>query len=172
LKQKRISAILTKRTRSKKNDIVGKAAFVLATWFGIGLIPFASGTFGTMGAVPLVLALRHWPLAFKITFFLFFVALAVLVSGRAESLLETNDPSQVVIDEVAGFLAATIFIQVSWQDIGIAFFVFRFFDILKPFPAGFLDRRLHGGLGIVLDDVAAGFQTLLVLILIHAFLGN
>jgi phosphatidylglycerophosphatase A len=78
----------------------------------------------------------------------------------------------VVIDEVAGFLAATIFLQISWQDVGIAFFVFRFFDILKPFPAGLLDRRLHGGWGIVLDDIAAGFQTLLVLLLTHVFLGQ
>jgi len=171
LKQKENSVILTKRERFKESDITGKAAFVLATWFGIGLIPFASGTFGTLGAVPLALALQHCPLACRIPFFLFFLVVAVWTSGRAESLLKTSDPSQVVIDEVAGFLAATIFLQVSWQDVGIAFFVFRFFDILKPFPAGLLDRRLHGGWGIVLDDIAAGFQTLLVLLLTHVFFG-
>jgi phosphatidylglycerophosphatase A len=171
LKKKDNSAILTKRERFRESDISGKAAFILATWFGTGLLPLAPGTFGTMGAVPLVLALQHCPLACRIPFFLLFLVVAVWTSGRAECLLETSDPSQVVIDEVAGFLAATTFFQVSWQDVGIAFFVFRFFDILKPFPVGLLDRRLHGGTGIVMDDIAAGCYTMIVLLFLQAFLG-
>jgi len=161
---------LTIRERFRESDISGKAAFVLATWFGMGLFPFAPGTVGTLGAVPLALVLQHCPLMFTISFFLVFLVLAIWTSGSAESLLETSDPPQVVIDEVAGFLAATIFIHVSWWDIGIAFFVFRLFDIVKPFPVGFVDRRLHGGVGIVMDDVVAGCYTLVVLLLMHIFL--
>ncbi len=170
MKKKENSAILTKRERFRESDISGKAAFVLATWFGTGLLPRAPGTFGTIGAVPLALALQHCPLAFRIPFFLVFLLVAIWASGRAESLLETDDPSQVVIDEVAGFLAATIFLQAPWQEVGIAFFVFRFFDIFKPFPVGFLDRKLQGGVGIVMDDIAAGCYTLVVLLFMHVFL--
>ena len=164
------SATLTKTERFRKSGISGKAAFILATWFGIGLLPLAPGTFGTLGAMPLLLALEHCPLVCKIAFFFFFLAVAIWASGRTESLLETGDPSQVVIDEVAGFLAATIFVRVSWQDIAIAFFLFRAFDILKPFPVGFLDRRLHGGVGIVMDDIAAGCYTLVLLLFMRVFL--
>lgn len=160
-----------KRNRFRECSAPGKAAYILATWFGMGFFPFAPGTVGTLGAIPLALALLHCPLPLRIPFFLVFLALAIWASGKVESLLSTRDPSRVVIDEVAGFLAATIFIHASWQDVGIAFFVFRFFDIVKPFPVGFLDREVKGGMGIVLDDVAAGGYTAATILLMHVFLG-
>jgi phosphatidylglycerophosphatase A len=148
------------RKRFTESGVSGKAALILATWFGTGLLPFAPGTFGTLGAVPLVLALQHYLLACRIPFFLLFLATAIWASGRAASLLDTPDPSQVVIDEVTGFLAATVLLRFSWQGLGAAFILFRVFDILKPFPVGFLDRKVKGGVGIVLDDVAAGCYAL------------
>jgi phosphatidylglycerophosphatase A len=164
------SAIFAKK-RFREIDTLGKAAVILATWFGMGYFPFAPGTVGTVGAIPLSLALLRCPFSFRVSFFLVFFVLAVWASGRTESLLGTRDPSQVVIDEVAGFLAATVFMQTSWQEVGIAFFLFRFFDIVKPFPAGILDRKLRGGMGIVLDDVAAGGYTLGVILLMHLLRG-
>jgi phosphatidylglycerophosphatase A len=160
LKKRAKSDTFKTRERFTESDASGKTALILATWFGTGLLPFAPGTFGTLGAVPLVLALQHYPLACRIPFFLLFLATAIWASGRAASLLDTPDPSQVVIDEVAGFLAASVLLRFSWQGLGAAFILFRVFDILKPFPAGFLDRRLKGGIGIVLDDIAAGCYVL------------
>jgi phosphatidylglycerophosphatase A len=165
------SAIFGKNKGFKESDTLGKAAVILATWFGMGYFPFAPGTIGTVGAIPLSLALLRCPFSFRVSFFLGFFVLAVWASGRSESLLGTRDPSQVVIDEVVGFLTATIFMQTSWRDVGIAFFLFRFFDIVKPFPAGLLDRKLGGGIGIVLDDVAAGGYALGVIFLMHLLLG-
>ena len=164
------SAIFAKK-RFREIDTFGKAAVILATWFGMGYFPIASGTVGTVGAIPLSLALLRCPFSFRVSFFLVFFSLAVWASGRTESFLGRRDPSQVVIDEVVGFLTATIFMQTSWQELGIAFFLFRFFDIVKPFPAGILDRKLRGGIGIVLDDVAAGGYTLGVILLMHLLLG-
>ena len=161
---------LATRERFRKSRTSDKAVFILATWFGTGLLPFAPGTFGTVGAVPLILVLQYCPLACRVLFSLFFLAAAIWVSGRAASFLDNPDPSQVVIDEVAGFLAATILLQGSWPDLVIAFLLFRVFDILKPFPVGFLDRRLTGGIGIVMDDIAAGCYTLGVMGIIHSFL--
>ena len=173
LKKRAKSGTFKTREHFRESGASGKAVLILATWFGTGLLPFAPGTFGTLGAVPLVLALQHCPLAWRILFFLFFLAAAIWASGRAAFLLDTPDPPQVVIDEVAGFLAATILLRFSWQGLGAAFILFRVFDILKPFPVGLLDRRLKGGTGIVLDDIAAGCYALGVMeILQHLWLSG
>ena len=82
--------------------------------------------------------------------------MAIWSSGRTCALLGEDDPPQVVIDEVAGFLLAVFFLPYSWFNLGLGFVLFRFFDILKPFPIRLLDQKLPGGAGIVLDDVMAG----------------
>lgn len=151
---------VNKKEIFEQSGISGRIALVLATWFGVGLVPVAPGTFGTLGALPLVLALSYCPLVFRIFLGLVFLATAIWASGQAESVLGRPDPPEIVVDEVAGFLVASLFLKASWQYVGLAFLLFRVFDILKPFPVGFLDRRLTGGLGIVVDDLAAGCYTL------------
>jgi phosphatidylglycerophosphatase A len=170
LKKRENADSLATKERFRKGGASDKTAFILATWFGTGLLPSAPGTFGTLGAVPLIVVLQYCPLACRVLFSLFFLAAAIWVSGRAAFFLDNPDPPQVVIDEVAGFLTATILLHSSWLDLGIAFLLFRVFDIVKPFPVGFLDRRLTGGIGIVMDDIAAGCYTLGVMSIIHSFL--
>jgi phosphatidylglycerophosphatase A len=88
------------------------------------------------------------------------LAVAILascwVAGRAEELLHEHDSHAIVIDEVVGYLAATLFLAPTWGHALTAFFVFRILDIVKPFPASYVDERVSGGYGVVLDDVVSG----------------
>ena len=131
-------------------------AWVIATWFGCGLAPRAPGTVGTLGAIPLYwLALRGGRAGVGVT------ALAVTLAGVwAASVvareLADEDPQVVVVDEVAGTLITMLPMAAwSWRAVVVGVLLFRFFDILKPWPIRKLER-LPGGWGVVMDDVAAG----------------
>jgi phosphatidylglycerophosphatase A len=84
------------------------------------------------------------------------VLLAIWIAGRAETLLQEHDSHAIVIDEIVGYLAATLFMAPTWENTLIAFVVFRVFDVVKPYPAGAIDRGVRGGAGVVLDDVVSG----------------
>ena len=139
----------------KKSGFSGRTALVLSTWFGTGCLPIAPGTFGTLAAAPLILVLNNLGIWYSAVTLLFIVAIAVWSAGLAQDLLKKKDASEIVIDEVAGFLLATALLPFSWLSLGLVFFLFRFFDILKPFPIKNLER-LSGGIGIVMDDLLAG----------------
>lgn len=124
-----------------------------------GYIPVASGTWGTLLAFPLFWIFepwRHLSTALYIAWFVASVLLAIWIAGRAETLLQEHDSHAIVIDEIVGYLAATLFMAPTWENTLIAFAVFRVFDVVKPFPAGAIDRGVHGGAGVVLDDVVSG----------------
>jgi phosphatidylglycerophosphatase A len=128
----------------------------IATGLGLGYAPFAPGTFGSMLALPIHFLISRLPLAWYLGILGALIVVAVLAAGAAEKILDRPDPGEVVIDEVAGMLLALLMIPshpLAWL---LAFALFRFFDILKPWPVSFFDRHFHGGLGIVLDDLAAG----------------
>lgn len=129
---------------------------MIATWFGLGSIKHAPGTWGTLGAVPLVVALS-WagPWAYMaITMAL--VVLAMVVSERYQQEHKREDPSEVVIDEVAGFCVTMVMLPITWQALAAGFLLFRFFDVLKPPPIRWFDQSLKGGVGVVADDIVAG----------------
>jgi phosphatidylglycerophosphatase A len=129
---------------------------VTATWFGTGFSPFASGTVGTLGAIPLCLALARLPLPLYLLSTVAFTLFACWVSGHAEQLFGEKDSGKIVIDEVAGYLVTMIAVPLSWQSVLAGFLLFRLFDIVKPQPARWFDQSLKNGYGVVLDDVAAG----------------
>ncbi|HEY5512589.1 MAG TPA: phosphatidylglycerophosphatase A [Geomonas sp.] len=129
---------------------------VAATWFGTGFSPFASGTVGTLGAIPLYLALARLPLPLYLLSTVAFTLFACWVSGHAEQLFGEKDSGKIVIDEVAGYLVTMIAVPISWQSVLAGFLLFRLFDIVKPQPARWFDQSLKNGYGVVLDDVAAG----------------
>ena len=133
----------------------GKTALILGTWFGSGLMPFASGTFGTLAALPLVALSSFFPPLSSALFLMIMILVSIWASQVAHRLLKKGDPSEVVIDEVAGFLLTMLWIPLSWGTLLAGFLLFRLFDIWKPWPANAAER-LHGGLGIVLDDLVAG----------------
>ena len=128
---------------------------LLAAWGPCGFSPVAPGTVGTLGALPLAWAVaRLEPLAAS-TFLLAFFALAVHAATRAGRHWRVVDAPGIVIDEVLGYLVAVAFLPFTWPVALAGFLLFRLFDILKPWPISWIDRW-KTGLGVVLDDVAAG----------------
>jgi phosphatidylglycerophosphatase A len=141
------------------NPIVRALVIVLATAGGAGYAPFASGTVGSLVALPLVPWLARmrdgsWPLGLAAVVAI--AGLAVWVAGRAEVIFGGKDHSRIVIDEVAGMATAALFVPATWTAAGIVFFTFRLFDVVKPYPAGMIDRHGRGGFGVVGDDLVAG----------------
>ena len=133
----------------------GKIALILATWFGIGLAPVAPGTFGTLAALPFILLLNYFGEWYGVFALVVVTVAAIWSSDRTQELLGRTDPSQVVIDEVAGFLVTMFLLPFSLVNVGLGFMLFRFFDIIKPWPVRKAER-LKGGFGIVVDDLLAG----------------
>ncbi len=128
----------------------------LATGCGCGNSPYAPGTVGSLAALPLGWLLSHLALGVAIPFAALFALAAIVIAHRAAELMERQDPGAVVIDEIAGVLVACLGLKLSLPGVLAVVGLFRVFDIFKPFPVGWLDRRLKGGVGIVVDDLAAG----------------
>ena len=143
----------------------GLLVFVASGGFA-GYIPVAPGTFGTLVAVPLAVPFA-WlhsaqPLHYVLAL-LTMIGSACWVAGRAEEVFGEHDARRIVIDEIVGYLVAMSFLPPTVPVLASAFVLFRLFDVLKPFPASWLDRNLAGGGGVVLDDVAAGVYAAFVL---------
>ncbi|SLN54629.1 phosphatidylglycerophosphatase A family protein [Oceanibacterium hippocampi] len=140
-------------------------ASLIATWFGAGLIPKAPGTWGSLAALPfawVILEFAGWPWLALATLLAFLAGLwASAAYCRAKGL---KDPGEVVIDEVAGqwlaLLAATSAGSPDPLAFAVGFAAFRLFDIVKPWPVGWADRRLPGALGVMADDILAGLYGL------------
>jgi phosphatidylglycerophosphatase A len=132
------------------------AAWTLATWFGCGLLPYAPGTMGTLGALPLFLLVARAGRAGVVA-----AALGVILGGVWAATVVARevgkkDPQIVVVDEVAGFLVTMCAVpEISLRAIVLGFVLFRALDIAKPWPVRDFER-LPGGWGIVMDDVVAG----------------
>jgi phosphatidylglycerophosphatase A len=128
---------------------------LLAAWGPCGFFPFAPGTVGTLGAVPLAwaLSLLGWPAYLAATALL--LALGVVAAGRAGRYWGVVDASPIVVDEVVGYLLTMAFVPFTWVTALAGFVLFRLFDIVKPWPVSALDR-IKSGLGVMLDDVGAG----------------
>ncbi|HRQ66022.1 MAG TPA: phosphatidylglycerophosphatase A [Xanthomonadaceae bacterium] len=137
----------------------------LATGFGSGLAPWAPGTFGSLAALLPWLLLRELPLTAVFAVVIVVFVLGVLASEWAMQKLGGDDPGCVVIDEWVGLWIALFVAPPGWWWLLAGFVLFRLFDIAKPWPVGWLERRLEGGLGVMADDVAAGFMAALVLVL-------
>ena len=140
-----------------------KSVMMLATGFFVGYIPFAPGTFGTIVGLLLCFLLSKTKLSVAILFILIFIFFAIWISNRAEKILKQNDPGCIVIDEIAGIMVALIGLPFNTFFVAAGFVTFRFFDILKPFPIRYIERKFAGGTGIVMDDLAAGVYSNIIL---------
>ena len=142
-------------------------AWVLSLWFGCGLVPYAPGTAGTLGALPLYWLVRpHGIMALAATAAVITVV-GIWSSSRVAKASGLKDPQFVCVDEVAGVLVCWLAAPVGWKGALAGFVLFRIFDWLKPFPARALER-LPGGFGIVCDDLAAGAWGAAALLLLQA----
>ena len=141
-----------------------RLGFALGTWFGIGYIPLAPGTAGTLGAIPLYLALRPHGTSAVLAGAVLLTLVGVWAASRVARGTGLHDPQIVVIDEVAGVHVTWLAAPANWHGLVAGFVLFRLFDQLKPFPARWAERKLHGGMSIVLDDVFAGLWGAAVLV--------
>ena len=151
-----------------------KLSFILATVFGVGYAPKASGTMGSLVTLPLAWALSQlggWPLILAMAFAVYVVG---VLSTREVLKYTAHDPSFVVIDEVVGQLLTFVLISdiypldMYWLAGGFA--AFRFFDILKPWPVSYFDKKWKNATGVMMDDVMAGLYAAGVLKVVHLFL--
>jgi phosphatidylglycerophosphatase A len=143
--------------------VMGRLAVILSSGLGVGYVPAAPGTFGTLWGVLLFYLTRHLPFPWYLAGTLLFFAFAVGVAHAAEKSLGAHDSSIIIIDEIVGYLVTVVGFSFSWPIALAGFLLFRFFDILKPFPIRWADRRIPGGLGVVVDDVLAGIFANLLL---------
>ncbi len=139
----------------------------LATWFYSGKSPKAPGTCGSLATLPFVYALAHFYGTYAVaTFALIVTLIGIPVAEKYARALNKKDPGQIVIDEVAGQSIALIFAGTNLLLFACAFLLFRLFDISKPWIVGWADKKLNGGIGIMLDDVFAGmFAAVLIYLL-------
>lgn len=139
-------------------------ACLVATGFGIGLSPVAPGTCGALLAVPIFVLCRDWPLAAWLGLTALVCALGWICADICARRLGRDDPREVVIDETAGAMLSFAALPAkSWWWLAFVFVLFRVFDIVKPWPVGLIDRAVHGGAGIMLDDLAAAAYAALAL---------
>lgn len=135
----------------------------LSLGFGSGLMPKAPGTFGTLAAIPVYLLIVDLPLWIFLAITFVITVCGIYLCEYTSKALGVHDHSGIVIDEIAGYLITMIAIPFSWYWILLGFILFRIFDILKPWPISWLDKKVAGGLGIMLDDVVAGLFSLVCL---------
>lgn len=135
---------------------------IVAAWGPCGFSPFAPGTVGTLGAVPLWWALSAFPRAALPAAIVLLSALGVFAAGRAGRYWGMTDASAIVIDEVVGYLVTVALVPFSWPAAALGFALFRVFDVAKPWPASAFDR-MKSPWGVMLDDVAAGLYAMAIL---------
>jgi phosphatidylglycerophosphatase A len=142
----------------------------LALGFGSGLSPVAPGTFGTLVAVPLVIALLWAGNIYLLAFVVLGSVLGVYLCGQTAHDIGEHDHAAIVWDEIIGYSITLLWAPLHWQSLLAGFVLFRLFDIVKPWPISYLDKTVHGGFGIMLDDIMAGVAALVALQLLLPYL--
>ncbi len=132
----------------------------LAFGFGSGVGPKASGTWGTLVAVPIFLLMQDLSLPLYLSLVAVITVVGIWLCDVTAKDLGVHDHPGIVWDEIAGYLITMIAAPSGWLWLVVGFALFRLFDIVKPWPIGVIDKEVDGGLGIMLDDVLAGFMAL------------
>jgi phosphatidylglycerophosphatase A len=152
--------LLTQDKYVKKLSLLNPIHF-LALGFGSGKAAKAPGTFGTLAAVPVVLLMQQLTL----TNYLIITCISMLagfyICGKAAKDMGVHDHGAIVWDEVVGLMITMIAAPLGFVWLVLGFVLFRFFDIVKPWPIRWLDAKVHGGFGIMIDDVLAGVFSLI-----------
>ncbi|MEY4616208.1 MAG: hypothetical protein RJB66_1168 [Pseudomonadota bacterium] len=146
----------------------------IATMFGIGKAPKAPGTWGSLATLPICFVLMKMGPLVYMAVSLGLAILAIVAAEHYERQSAHHDSKEIVIDECVGMLITMTWLPLTWQSFVLGFLLFRFFDILKPFPVSYFDRKVPGGFGVVADDIVAGIMgnVILQIILHHtAWLG-
>ena len=147
-----------------------KFSFFLATFFGVGLFPVAPGTLGSLAALPLAFGLLSLSLEAALFVIAVIFVIGVWVSNAVEADLGSHDAKLIVVDEVVGQCLVVVLLEAFLPGLinvtlllVLSFLGFRLFDIAKPWPVGWVDSRVQGGFGVMLDDVVAALLAVLFL---------
>lgn len=150
---------------------------LLATGFGSGLSPIVPGTMGTLAAVPLFLLLAQLSLPVYVLVVIASCFVGIKICQVTSDDMGVHDHGAIVWDEFAGFWITMLIVPwfnleaTDWKWLLTGFVLFRFFDMVKPWPIGWLDKRVHGGLGIMIDDIVAGVMAGVALYVIGKYAG-
>ncbi|WP_185234866.1 phosphatidylglycerophosphatase A family protein [Teredinibacter franksiae] len=142
---------------------------LLAFGFGSGMSPVVPGTMGTLIAVPIYLLMTLLPLPAYLAVVAIAAAIGIHLCGYASAKLGVHDHKGIVWDEFVGFWLTMVAVPVTWKTVLAGFVLFRLFDMVKPWPISWVDRKVHGGFGIMVDDVLAGIAAAVVLWLLLAY---
>jgi len=163
---------------SKFGKIYRVLCYIAASGFGVGYSPFASGTAGSLATLPFAFAAAYFFGLWGVVWLTVFCMIIGVISSKEVLKYTEHDPSIIIIDEVVGQLLTFLFVASAlqnnlsaWKVYIIGFFLFRFFDILKPQPAKWADTKLLNAWGVMLDDVFAGIYAGIVLYLINIYVG-
>lgn len=148
---------------SAQPKLLREPVHFFALGFGSGLSPVAPGTFGTLAAVPIVLVLQHFGFWVHLGFAIAAMAIGIYICGESARRMGVHDHPGIVWDEIAGYTVTMLAAPPHWVWLAVGFGLFRFFDIVKPWPIREADHSLSGGLGIMLDDIIAGVFAAVIL---------
>ena len=155
-------------TERPSASLLAQPVHLIAFGFGAGLFPKAPGTAGTLLAVVPAWLIAGWSLQAKVAFISALFIFGVWICGESARRLQSHDHPAIVWDEVVGYLATCLLLPAEPLWLLLAFVLFRFFDIVKPWPIRDLDHRLHGGIGIMLDDIVAAAFAAVCLLLVRS----
>ncbi len=132
-----------------------KIIIFISLGFGTGFIKFAPGTWGTLPGVAFAYFLMPYPIIHILSIIIISLV-GIWFCDKASEILKVHDYGGIVIDEIAGVMITFLFFTPSWYILILGFIWFRFFDIIKPFPIRWIDKKVSGGFGIMVDDTVAG----------------
>ena len=135
----------------------------LAFGFGSGVLPKMPGTWGTLAAVPIYLAIQDWRWSMYAILVVIMAVIGIGLCGKTAKDLNVHDHPGIVWDEFVGYLITMFMAPHGWLWVAIGFVYFRIFDVFKPWPIRKIDRKVGGGLGIMADDWLAGIYALIAL---------
>ena len=158
---------------NKQKNAVGlkNPEVIFLSFFGVGFAPWAPGTFGTIATLPFLYALGFLgaPFLIFIPFLVVFTIISCFIADYAQKKYDLHDPGWIVIDEVLGMSVTWLFLQQqNLLHLAVAFALFRFFDIIKFWPASYFDKEVHHGSGTILDDIISGVYAGVVYLGINA----
>ena len=137
--------------------------FFLAFGFGSGLSPIAPGTCGTIAAIAVYYLLSDLSALSYLLLVVLLTVLGIILCDKVSLQLGVHDHPGIVIDEIVGYLITMLLSPPGWAWVLLGFFLFRLFDIWKPWIISMVDKRVHGGVGIMLDDILAGIAAMIVM---------
>lgn len=134
-----------------------------ALGFGTGLASFMPGTFGTLAALPFLLLFPYLSFTFQVLLTLLVCVIGIWLCDKTAKDMQVHDHSAIVWDEIAGMMITMLAVPMTAIHLLVGFILFRLFDIAKPWPISYLDKHVHGGFGIMVDDILAGLFSLAAL---------